>query len=57
MKEKKKIKQINNLSIYYSYLYSRYQVWTPDGRCWEEFDELEEAENYCRETKDFIKRA
>ena len=56
MQMKKKIKQINNLTIYWSYLYNKYQVWTPDGRCWEEFDELEDAEYFCKETKDFVKK-
>lgn len=53
--KKKKIKQINNLIIYYSE--DMYEVWTPCGRVLlEEFHYLHNAENFCKETKDFIKR-
>ena len=51
----KKIKQINNLTIYYNAVYG-YRVFTPDNRCWEEFDTLQDAESFCIETKDFIKK-
>ena len=36
--------------------YLKYSVWTPDGRCWEDGLTLEQAEEYCRNTKDFIKK-
>ena len=51
----KKIKQINNLIIRYSEMYG-YSVYTPDGICWEDNLTLEQAEQYCRETKDFLRR-
>lgn len=50
----RKIKQINNLTIRYTKIYG-YAVWTPDGRCWEDRMTLEQAEEYCRQTKDFCK--
>lgn len=53
--EGKKIKQINNLTIRYTETY-QYAVWTPDGRCWEDRLTLEQAEDFCRNTKDFIKK-
>ena len=51
----KKIKQINNLIIRYTEEY-QYSVWTPDGRCWEDRMTLEQAEEFCRNTKDFVSR-
>lgn len=51
----KKVKQINNLVIRYSEQYG-YSVYTPDGRCWEDRLTLEQAEQFCKETKDFIGR-
>ena len=51
----KKIKQINNLTIRYTEEY-QYSVWTPDGRCWEDRMTLEQAEEFCRNTKDFVSR-
>lgn len=48
----KRIKQINNLVIYYNQ-YCKYAVWH-NGICYEEFTALEQAENFCRNTKDFI---
>lgn len=51
----KKIKQINNLTIRYTEAY-QYSVWTPDGVCWEDKLTLQQAEEYCRETKDFVKK-
>ena len=50
----KKIKQINNLIIRYTEIY-QYAVWTNDGRCLDDRLTLEQAEQYCRETKDFIR--
>lgn len=51
----KKIKQINNLIIRYKED-NGYSVWTPMGICWEDRLTLEQAENYCRETLDFVSR-
>ena len=51
----KKIKQINNLTIRYTEEY-QYSVWTPDGRCWEDRMTLEQAEEFCRNTKDFVNK-
>ena len=52
----KRIKQINNLTIYYTKEFG-YSVWTPDGRCWEDrFDFCKQAEEYCENTKDFLRR-
>lgn len=48
----KRIKQINNLIIRYTEHY-QYAVWSPDGRCLDDRMTLEEAEEYCRNTKDF----
>ena len=50
----KRVKQINNLIIMYSEAYG-YSVWTPDKRCWEDRLTLEEAEEFCRNTRDFVK--
>ena len=64
----KRIKQINNLTIYQdmsktiNYFgeikenpnYGKCSVWTPDGRCWEDRLTLEQAEDFCRNTKDFL---
>ena len=49
----KKIKQINNLVIYYTEMY-HYAVWTPDGRCLADRMTLEQAENFCKEVTDFM---
>ena len=65
-----RIKQINNLVIYQDVAekvnyfgdlkdnpnYGKCSVWTPDGRCWEDGLSLEQAESFCRETKDFVRR-
>ena len=48
------IKQINNLTIRYTELY-QYAVWTPDGRCLDDRMTLEQAEDFCKNTKDFLK--
>lgn len=50
----RRIKQINNLIIRYTNAY-QYSVWTPDGRCWEDRLSLTEAEELCKNTKDFIR--
>lgn len=49
----KKIKQINNLVIYYTEMY-HYAVWTPDGRCLDDRMTLKQAENFCKEVTDFV---
>lgn len=51
----KRIKQINNLVIRYTEFY-KYSVWTPDGRCWADRMTLEQAEDFCKDTKDFVRR-
>ena len=52
---RKKVKQINNLIIRFEPFFG-YSVWTPDGRCWEDRMTLKQAEEYCRETTDFVKK-
>lgn len=51
----KKIKQINNLIITY-YRPHDYMVCTFDGRILEDRMSLEEAEDFCRRTKDFLSK-
>lgn len=53
--DREKIKQINNLIIRYRED-NGYSVWTQKGICWEDSLSLEQAENYCRETLDFVSR-
>lgn len=50
----KRIKQINNLTITYTDDF-QYSIWTKDGRCLEDRMTFEQAEEYCRNTKDFVK--
>jgi hypothetical protein len=47
--------QINNLKIKYSRLYDKWYVETPNKIIWEEFDTQEQAIEYAKGTKDFIK--
>ena len=49
----KKIKQINNLIIRYTEA-NQYAVWTPDGKCLEDNCTSEQAEEFCKNTEDFI---
>lgn len=51
----KRIKQINNLIIRYTETY-QYAVWTMTGVCLEDRMTLEEAEEFCKETKDYIQK-
>ena len=53
----KKIKQINNLEIRYTEIY-QYAVWTKgrEATCLEDRMTLEQAEEFCRDTKDFLNR-
>lgn len=51
----KRIKQKNNLVIYYTEMYG-YAVWTLDGRCLEDRLTLKQAEQFCNDTKDFCRR-
>ena len=44
----------NNLCVYTEEY--QYSVWTPDGRCWEDRMTLEQAEEFCRNTKDFVSK-
>ncbi|MBQ3543499.1 MAG: hypothetical protein IJA34_00680 [Lachnospiraceae bacterium] len=55
-RNRRKIKQINNIVIYYVPLYENYVCVSPDGRYLEEFSELTEAEKWCSEIKDFCGR-
>ena len=48
----KKIKQINNLTIYYTKMY-QFAVWTPEGKCLEDRLTLDQAIEFCKSTKDF----
>ena len=47
------IKQINNLKIYYTEIY-QYAAWSPDGCCLEDRMTLEQAEEWCENTRDFV---
>lgn len=49
----KRIKQINNLIIYYTDIY-QYAVWSPYNVCLEDRLSLEDAIDFCKRTKDFI---
>ena len=51
----KKIKQVNNLVIYYSKVYNNFAVWH-NNICYEEFNTLEKAEEFCKKTKDFLRK-
>ena len=51
----KKIKQVNNLLIYYTSIYNKFAVWH-NNICYEEFNTLEQAEEFCKKTKDFLTR-
>lgn len=54
---KKTIKQINNLKIKHDDSFpAPYQVYSPDGRCLEEFYMMEGAERFCKTTLDFVRR-
>jgi len=48
--------QVNNLKIKYSKLYSKWYVETPDKIIWEEFDTQEQAVQWAKGTKDFVKK-
>lgn len=54
----KKVKQINNLRIFLdeSVAVTQYKIGTPDDRILEEFCFQVDAEKFCRETKDFVKK-
>lgn len=52
----KRIRQINNLIIRYTDIY-QYSVWTPDGRCWEDRMNYDEAVEFCKKTKDYINKS
>ena len=51
----KRIRQINNLVIRFDEIY-KYCVWSPYGVCLEDRLTLEEAVEYCNNTKDFISK-
>lgn len=48
-------KQINNMTIRYSSLRNKWKVIKPDKIVLDEFNTLEEAENYAKSIKDFRK--
>jgi methyl coenzyme M reductase subunit C-like uncharacterized protein (methanogenesis marker protein 7) len=52
----KRIKRINNLEIRYTELY-QYAVWVIGKyeKCLEDRMTLEQAEEFCKNTKDFLK--
>ena len=54
----KKLKQINNISIFFdeSVAVTQYKVVSPHKKILEEFCFIADAEKFCRETTDFIKR-
>lgn len=54
--KKTEAKQVNNMKIKYNKIYDKYDVITPDGRALEEFDTEEEAIEWAKEQKDFIKK-
>lgn len=53
MKKGRKVKQINNLTIRYTEEF-QYAVWSPDGVNLEDRLTLDQAEDFCRKTKDFL---
>ena len=59
MKEKrikeKRIKRINNWIIRYTEI-DQYSVWGPDGKCYEDRLTLDEAEKFCKNNTDFLRR-
>lgn len=48
-------KQINNMTIRYSNLHKKWKIIKPDKTVLNEFDTLQEAEEYARSIKDFRK--
>lgn len=52
--KKSESKQVNNMKIKYDKMYDKYDVITPDGRVWEEFDTEEEAIDWASKQKDFV---
>ncbi|MDP2692757.1 MAG: hypothetical protein Q8O88_03920 [bacterium] len=54
----KKIKQINNLRIFLdeSVAVTQYKIATPANKILEEFCFVADAEKFCKETKDFIRK-
>lgn len=55
MSKGKRIKQINNLIIYYTEM-NQYAVWTQRNVCLEDRLTLSQAEEFCKKTKDFVNR-
>lgn len=47
-------RQVNNLKIKYNRANEKWEVWTPDGRCWEEFDSESEAVAWAQGVHDFL---
>ncbi len=51
--DKTKKYQVNNIKIQYSRIYDKWACWS-GKRCLEEFSTLQEAKDWCKETKDFL---
>ncbi len=54
----KKVKQINNLRIFLdeSVAVTQFKIGTPNNKVLEEFCFQKDAEKFCTDTKDFVKR-
>ena len=46
--------QVNNLKIRFDKDIGKYEVITPNQRILEEFDKLDDAIQWCKETRDFV---
>lgn len=55
-KHRQKIKQINNIIIYYMLVEKDFQCISPDGKYLKSFPEQIQAETYCKENKDYCGR-
>ena len=53
IEDKSKKYQVNNIVIKYSRIYDKWGCWVGE-RNLEEFETLEEAREWCKETKDFL---
>ena len=50
------IKQVNNMKIKFNKLYEKWTVFSPNNRGLEEFETIEDAIVWVKQTKDFIKK-
>lgn len=55
-KHRRKIKQINNIIIYYMPINNEYHCISPDGKYLKRFPEQNQAEIYCKGNKDYCGR-